>query len=388
MANQTVDVVLVEDQAEQEEIFALRYEIYVREMGKSPPEADHRKGWIRDDLDPTARLYGLKSASGEIVGTVRINLLKEINDPEEQLSHLPLNSLLNLLDMEQISITSRLMVKPSWRGGTVLGLLLNQCYGDAVSLGIRADICHSKPSLVELYEQMGYRRFCPGINLDGVGYQVPMVLALLDREHLKRSRSPLLRHPACRNSDLNVDSSWINGLGEEYRGLNHRLVDSDQFWNEAEKALCNPEIELPLFRDLSEEQSRSLLKTGTVLHCEAGDTVIRRGETQQDLYVILEGVAEVWRTDEEKRLCLALLKTGDVFGEMGFLGRPRRSADVVAAIPMRILILTQTFLNRSIHHQPTAAALLLRNLSMVLAERLSQTTDRLWQLNNVQWGFD
>ena len=80
MANQTVDVVLVEDQAEQEEIFALRYEIYVREMGKSPPEADHRKGWIRDDLDPTARLYGLKSASGEIVGTVRINLLKEINE--------------------------------------------------------------------------------------------------------------------------------------------------------------------------------------------------------------------------------------------------------------------------------------------------------------------
>ena len=388
MSTETVEVVLVEDQAEREKIFALRYEIYVKEMGKSPPEADHQKGWIRDDLDPTARLYGLKTASGEIVGTLRLNLLKEVNDPEGQLSHLPLDKLLSRLEVEQISITSRLMLKPSWRGGAVLGLLLNHCYGDAVALGIRADICHSKPSLVELYEQMGYRRFCPGINLEGVGYQVPMVLALLDREHLKRSRSPLLRHPACKNSDPNVDSSWIQGLGEDYRGLNHRLVDSDQFWAEVETALCSPEMELPLFRDFSEEQSRVLLKTGTILHCEAGDTVIHRGEPQQDLYVILDGVAEVWRIDADQRLCLALFKRGDVFGEMGFLGRPRRSADVVAATPMRILILTQTFLNRSIQHQPAASALLLRNLSMVLAERLSQTTDRLWQLNHVQSEID
>ena len=78
---------------------------------------------------------------------------------------------------------------------------------------------------------------------------------------------------------------------------------------------------------------------------------------------------------------LALLERGAVFGEMGFLGRPRRSADVIAVTSMQVLVLTQTFLNRSIRHQPDAAALLLRNLSMVLAERLSQTTDRLWQLS-------
>ena len=50
MSTQTAEVVLVEDQAEREEIFALRYEIYVREMGKSPPEADHQNVCIRDDL--------------------------------------------------------------------------------------------------------------------------------------------------------------------------------------------------------------------------------------------------------------------------------------------------------------------------------------------------
>jgi CRP-like cAMP-binding protein len=66
---------------------------------------------------------------------------------------------------------------------------------------------------------------------------------------------------------------------------------------------------------------------------------------------------------------------------MGFLGRSRRSADVIAVTPMRVLVLNQAFLNRSIRHQPDAAALLLHNLSMVLAERLAQTSDRLWQLS-------
>jgi len=121
MSTETVEVVLVEDQAEREKIFALRYEIYVKEMGKSPPEADHQKAWIRDDLDPTARLYGLKTASGEIVGTLRLNLLKEVNDPEGQLSHLPLDKLLSRLEVEQVSITSRLILKPSWRGGGCTG---------------------------------------------------------------------------------------------------------------------------------------------------------------------------------------------------------------------------------------------------------------------------
>ena len=52
-----VRVVLAQSQEEREEIFGLRYEIYVEEMGKSPPEADHRHRMIRDSLDPVARLY-------------------------------------------------------------------------------------------------------------------------------------------------------------------------------------------------------------------------------------------------------------------------------------------------------------------------------------------
>jgi len=377
-----LQVLLVDSPEQREAIYALRYAIYVEEMGKSPPAADHQRRWIRDGLDPSARLYAVHNEAGGLVGTLRLNRLSDLSDPLRELEPLPIASLLERFPPEAISYTSRLMLLPAWRGGAALGMLFNRCYGDAAEAGIRVDLCHAKPGLVELYEQLGYRRFCPGLDLVGVGYQVPMLLALHDREHLRHSRSPLLRHPASRQGeDRWGDAGWMASIGESYRGLNHRLVEPDDFWAVVGNALREGVQEIPLFRGLSDEQARALLKTGTVLSCEPGDRLVGEGEPQQELFVVLEGVAEVWRQQDGHRLSLALLERGAVFGEMGFLGRAQRSADVIAVTPMQVLVLTQPFLNRSIRHQPDAAALLLRNLSMVLAERLAQTTDRLWQLS-------
>ena len=378
----TLQVLLADSKEQREAIYALRYAVSVEEMGKSPPAADHQRRWIRDGLDATAALYAVQDDAGALVGTLRINRLSELQDPLQELAPLPIGALLERFPPEAISYTSRLMLLPAWRGGAALGLLFNRAYADMAAAGVRVDLCHAKPGLVELYEQLGYRRFCPGVDLQGVGYQVPMLLALHDREHFRLSRSPLLRHPASRDGhDRWNDAAWMAAMGESYRGLNHRLVEPEEFWSAVGDALRAGDQEMPLFRGLRDEQARALLKTGTVLTCEPGDRLVGEGEPQQDLFVVLDGVAEVWRQQEGHRLSLALLERGAVFGEMGFLGRPRRSADVIAVTPMQVLVLTQAFLNRAIRNQPDAAALLLRNLSMVLAERLMQTTDRLWQLS-------
>ena len=380
-----VRVVLAQSQEEREEIFALRYEIYVEEMGKSPPEADHCHRLIRDSLDPAARLYGLRNSEGKLVGTLRLNLLGDLDDPESQLGVMA-KALLPVLDhvsWKSISYTSRLMLQAAFRGGTALGLLFNRCYGDAIQAGSRLDACHANPGLVELYEQLGYRRFCSGADWPGIGYQVPMLLALNDVSHLKISRSPLMRHPHARVADDRWgDGVFLSRLCATYPGLNHRLVEPEQFWGDVGAALCDQNQEIALFQGMQDEQVRALLKTGTVLSCQAGDHLVRQGDPHQDLFVVLDGVAEVWRQKNNgERLSLALVRTGSVFGEMGFLGRQRRSADVVAVTSLRVLVLTQPFLRRAIRSHPETAALMLRNLSIVLSERLSITTDRLWQLS-------
>ena len=386
LTDQGTTILLAVSEAERQEVYRFRYAVYVEEMGKSPPDANHERRVLMDRFDATASLYLLRDGEGALVGTLRINHLAALESAQEALRPIPLEPLLEQASLKNLSYTSRLMLRADWRGGSSLALLCNRIFADSFEEGIRFDLCHAHPGLIELYEQLGYRRFCAGITLPGVGYQVPMLLALRDRAHLRRCRSPLMRNPALARvleSEDNAegDPLWLAQQSQRYWGLNHRLVDPDHFWALAGDALRQPAQGLPLLQGLSDEQSRRLLKTGTVMQCLAGDRIVSQGEPRQDLFVVMEGFAEISREEQGQRLGLAVLKPGDVFGEMGFLGRSQRSADVVAATDMRVLVLTQAFLNKALRTQPEAMALVLRNLALVLSDRLSSTTERLFQIS-------
>ena len=386
LTDQGTTILLAVSEAERQEVYRFRYAVYVEEMGKSPPDANHERRVLMDRFDATASLYLLRDGEGALVGTLRINHLAALESAQEALRPIPLEPLLEQASLKNLSYTSRLMLRAEWRGGSSLALLCNRIFADSLEEGIRFDLCHAHPGLIELYEQLGYRRFCAGITLPGVGYQVPMLLALRDRAHLRRCRSPLMRNPALARvleSEDNAegDRLWLAQQSQRYWGLNHRLVDPDHFWALAGDALRQPAQGLPLLQGLSDEQSRRLLKTGTVMQCLAGDRIVSQGEPRQDLFVVMEGFAEISREEQGQRLGLAVLKPGDVFGEMGFLGRSQRSADVVAATDMRVLVLTQAFLNKALRTQPEAMALVLRNLALVLSDRLSSTTERLFQIS-------
>ena len=386
LTDQGTTILLAVSEAERQEVYRFRYAVYVEEMGKSPPDANHERRVLMDRFDATASLYLLRDGEGALVGTLRINHLAALESAQEALRPIPLEPLLEQAPLKNLSYTSRLMLRADWRGGSSLALLCNRIFADSLEEGIRFDLCHAHPGLIELYEQLGYRRFCAGITLPGVGYQVPMLLALRDRAHLRRCRSPLMRNPALARvleSEDNAegDRLWLAQQSQRYWGLNHRLVDPDHFWALAGDALRQPAQGLPLLQGLSDEQSRRLLKTGTVMPCLAGDRIVSQGEPRQDLFVVMEGFAEISREEQGQRLGLAVLKPGDVFGEMGFLGRSQRSADVVAATDMRVLVLTQAFLNKALRTQPEAMALVLRNLALVLSDRLSSTTERLFQIS-------
>lgn len=386
LTDQGTTILLAVSEAERQEVYRFRYAVYVEEMGKSPPDANHERRVLMDRFDATASLYLLRDGEGALVGTLRINHLAALESAQEALRPIPLEPLLEQAPLKNLSYTSRLMLRADWRGGSSLALLCNRIFADSLEEGIRFDLCHAHPGLIELYEQLGYRRFCAGITLPGVGYQVPMLLALRDGAHLRRCRSPLMRNPALARvlepeDNAEGDRLWLAQQSQRYWGLNHRLVDPDHFWALAGDALRQPAQGLPLLQGLSDEQSRRLLKTGTVMQCLAGDRIVSQGEPRQDLFVVMEGFAEISREEQGQRLGLAVLKPGDVFGEMGFLGRSQRSADVVAATDMRVLVLTQAFLNKALRTQPEAMALVLRNLALVLSDRLSSTTERLFQIS-------
>ncbi len=106
-----------------------------------------------------------------------------------------------------------------------------------------------------------------------------------------------------------------------------------------------------------------------------GIFITRKGELKEELYVLLNGRAEVRRVDSE--MVIRTLSRGDVIGEMGLVRRRPRSADVVVAEDAEYLVLDDRFLGRIRRQYPRIAATVFLNLTRVLSDRLESTTDQL-----------
>jgi len=109
-----------------------------------------------------------------------------------------------------------------------------------------------------------------------------------------------------------------------------------------------------------------------------GETVCREGDQEPSLYVIAEGSVSILKQDagETERL-LAKLGPGQTIGEMALLDGQPRSATVVAAEDLVLLVLHRTDLDRLVDQKPKLGAKLLWKLARFLSQRLRQTSGTL-----------
>jgi cGMP-dependent protein kinase 1 len=98
-------------------------------------------------------------------------------------------------------------------------------------------------------------------------------------------------------------------------------------------ALLESASRLALFADLPSAQLDELLASLEEVSFNEGQWVLRRGQTNVGLYVIVDGEVGVLLNDEE----LAVLSKGSFFGEISALLDEPTVADVVARTPLRCL---------------------------------------------------
>jgi thioredoxin reductase (NADPH) len=89
----------------------------------------------------------------------------------------------------------------------------------------------------------------------------------------------------------------------------------------------------PLFAGLTDSELERVAGELEEKHVVRGAVLARAGEFAYDLVVVAEGTAEVLVGGERVRT----LGAGDTFGEIGVVERDRRTADVMATSPMRLL---------------------------------------------------
>jgi CRP-like cAMP-binding protein len=86
----------------------------------------------------------------------------------------------------------------------------------------------------------------------------------------------------------------------------------------------------PLFKSLSPAQRKELIAQASLEVHEAGSTIIQEGDDGESLYILKNGEAEVFTALGDERIDLAVLKPGDIFGEISILTGTPTSANVVA----------------------------------------------------------
>ena len=92
-----------------------------------------------------------------------------------------------------------------------------------------------------------------------------------------------------------------------------------------------------IFSGLSKKELEDLARWTDEVNVEEGYELAKEGTFAHEFFVIEEGSATVVQHGEQ----IAELGPGDFFGEIGLLETERRTASVIAATPMRLIVMFQ-----------------------------------------------
>lgn len=96
-----------------------------------------------------------------------------------------------------------------------------------------------------------------------------------------------------------------------------------------------PLKDVPLFAGLSRRMRKIVAQHTDQVQLTAGTEIVSEGSLANELFVIVDGTAEVFEGGTK----IAELGSGDVVGEIGVLKTHKRTATVIATSPIKALVM-------------------------------------------------
>lgn len=132
-----------------------------------------------------------------------------------------------------------------------------------------------------------------------------------------------------------------------------------------------------LTEGLSDDDVRGLLNVAEFVKHEDLQEIVRAKDTSYDLYVLVEGSAEV--TTESGDL-ISRLKPGAIIGEFAFFENGQRSATVLSHGNSTLFHLDGEKLNAHLESNPSVGMVIYRNLGRTLCNRLRSANVQIERL--------
>jgi CRP/FNR family transcriptional regulator, cyclic AMP receptor protein len=133
-----------------------------------------------------------------------------------------------------------------------------------------------------------------------------------------------------------------------------------------------------LFSNLSEAHLSNIAEFCVERGFREGDVIIKQGDSGIGLYVICSGKVKIVKeTAGGEKIDIAELGPGDFFGEMTVLDNAPRSANVIALVESRCLVLSAWDFNARMNMDPKIALKILP----IVVKRFRETNERLLALS-------
>lgn len=112
-----------------------------------------------------------------------------------------------------------------------------------------------------------------------------------------------------------------------------------------------------------------------------GTLIIKQGDPGNCAYLIQSGVVRVYTEHEDKKIDLAKLDSGQIFGEIALIFDEKRSASVIALEDCNLIILTRQTLQQKLERSdPTVRAI----VNMLTRRVLSANNEMVNKKSDVQ----
>jgi len=135
---------------------------------------------------------------------------------------------------------------------------------------------------------------------------------------------------------------------------------------------------MPFFSGLTEDERKLLGPLCSIREGQEGDYLILEDAPVEHIFCLLAGKVGVYKKDKEgKKVLIASLGQGFIFGEMSFLDQGPASATVRAGMPFQALIINQGALHRLLENQPRLGHKIFKAMARLTSLRLRRADDML-----------
>lgn len=344
---------------EKQEIFRLRYQVYVQEMAKNLQTCSNNNQ-ISDPLDNQSILLYAQSGH-DIIGTTRLTIAAAENYPADLVETFDMYTFKAIsadLPSCHLALGTKLAILPEYRNSPVLFLLLAETYRILREHTVPFFFGGCNPNLIPLYERMGFRRFARNFTDPGYGLLVPLVMLVEGISHFQAIKSPLYRHVRKYKNSMDISQRFLQAFPEAAKHINTQLVTPEYLWEHVcEKLLISP-YTIPAFKNLDKESIMDILAIGALFHCSHGECILYPDTPCNDLYILISGALQATSKTGSR-----ILHPGDHFGSFAFPEQGHQDESVSALTDAEVFVLPGQAFTRYQHFHRHPANMLLSNIT-------------------------